>query len=146
VVEAASGREAAAFAGQTHPIDALAFSPDGRRLAASGGNLFEPGELKVWDVNRGQVVLDLRGHTVEVWSVAWSPDGSRLASCGGDGLNPEQPGEVKLWDAQTGEEVLALPGQEAMAASVAFSPDGHRLAAVEAYHRITVWDATPLQK
>jgi WD40 repeat protein/serine/threonine protein kinase len=104
-------------------INSVAFSPDGKHLAAACGNR----TVKVWDLQTSQVVI-LHGHTKEVWSVAFSPtDGRRLASAGADK-------KVPVWDLTTQREVFpALPGQEGRregtAYSVAFSPDGRQLAA-----------------
>ena len=48
---------------------------------ASGGGVYEkPGEVKVWDVSRGQESLNLWGHTDQVTNVSWSPDG-RASPC-----------------------------------------------------------------
>ena len=46
---------------------------------ATAGGFGGFGELKVWDVATGKVVLNLPGHTNSVSSVAFSPDGTRLA-------------------------------------------------------------------
>jgi WD40 repeat protein len=76
-------------------ILSLAFSPDGKRLAAAVGNRRgrdrEPGLIVLWDVATGQRLLTLTGHTNQVLSVAFSPDGTLLASGGADRT-------VRLWD------------------------------------------------
>jgi WD40 repeat protein len=110
-------------------VYALAFSPDGRRLAAGGGDVLataKPGTLAVWDVERGQKVLDCPGHSRFVFSVAFSPDGKRLASLSADPRGGER-GEVKVWDAATGQELASFRGPEDYLQTVAFSPDGRRL-------------------
>jgi WD40 repeat protein len=59
----------------------MAFSPDGRRLAAVSRV-----QILIWDVATGQTVLDLRGAPPRPSDnafnphVAWSPDGQRLAA------------------------------------------------------------------
>ncbi|HLJ95203.1 MAG TPA: protein kinase [Gemmataceae bacterium] len=110
----------------------VAFSPDGRRVAASGGEKGPgggpggPGEVKVWDAQTGQELLTVK-HTAYLARVAFSPDGKRLASAARDRT-------VRVWDAQTGQELLSFQGASGW--SVAFSPDGKRLACGS-----RVWDA-----
>jgi WD40 repeat protein len=41
--------------------------------------------VRIWDVEQGETLATLKGHTYDVTSVAWSPDGTRLASASGDG-------------------------------------------------------------
>jgi hypothetical protein len=83
----------------------VAFSPDGRRLAAVGGKIgvHRDGEVKVWETDSGEEIFSLRGHVGGLQSVAYSPDGRRLASAGLDQT-------IKLWDAATGQEVITLRG------------------------------------
>jgi WD40 repeat protein len=126
-------------------ITNIAFSPDGKRLASCGGTrdanrkASVAGSLKVWDVQTGQEIIALKGHTDRVISVAFSPDGKRLASASNDKT-------LKVWDAQTGKALLYLKahtGTQALGGGnyVAFSPDGKRLASASDEKTVTVWDA-----
>jgi WD40 repeat protein len=74
----------------------MAFSPDGRRLAAGSVNH----TVKVWNVMSGQEVCTLSGHAGPVFSVAFSPDGQRLLSVDWDEL-------VKVWDLPASAEPSA---------------------------------------
>src|SRR5581483_4630512 len=74
------------------PVMAVAYSPDGRRLATAARDA----TVKVWDLANGREVLCFRGHREEVKAVAFSPDGRRIASAGGNA--------VVLWDPDTGKE------------------------------------------
>ena len=76
-------------------MKSVAFSPDGKTLAAASYDL----TVKVWDVATRKELATLQG-TEAVWSVAFSPDGKTLASAGGSISNV--PGELKLWDVATG--------------------------------------------
>ena len=82
------------------PLNTVAWSPDGTRLAVGSDDncvyvLTAEGRL-LW---RGE------GHTGLVWSVAWSPDGRGLASGSWDGT-------VRLWDPASGAERRRCTGHE----------------------------------
>lgn len=83
--DAASGKELATLDQNNGLARRMAFSPDGRLLAATSGNTIE-----LWDVNRREIATILLGHTGSVDLVAFSPDGTALASASDDGT-------VRLW-------------------------------------------------
>ena len=110
--------------GENVSIEGLAWSPDGKRLAAS---CF--GETaKVLDVETGEALFTLTAVDDAPQSVAWSPDGKRLATA-------KSPWGVTVRAAETGKELLRLSEQEYVS-SVAWSPDGKRLAV-----GTSIWDA-----
>jgi WD40 repeat protein len=75
--------------GHTDDVYAVAFHPDGKRLATGGRDR----AVWLWDLERGELVARLPGHTSYIWSLAFSPDGKTLASGSGDFT-------VRLWDAE----------------------------------------------
>ncbi len=54
----------------------VAFSPDGRLLASG----VDDRKVKLWRVEDGKLLRELKGHTSGVNSVGFSPDGRLLAS------------------------------------------------------------------
>jgi eukaryotic-like serine/threonine-protein kinase len=133
VWDVATGRDVLPV--QDFPINVwgVAFSPDGRFLAAAMGDYQESagcfGIVRIWETTHWQVVHNLRGHQYCVWSVAFNANGTRLASASGKhGSSRERAGEVILWDVTIGQEVWRLRDDGGALFSVAFSPDGRRLA------------------
>jgi len=85
--ELASGKEVAALFGQTGVSSGLAFSPDGRTLAAVSGrrdNQGDPG-LRVWDVASGSPLRRFKNHPGGGYRIAYLPDGRSIVTASEDG-------------------------------------------------------------
>jgi WD40 repeat protein len=113
---------------------ALAFSPDGKRLATANNNLM------LWDVANGQPDGGpLGGEYVQV--VAFSPDGKVLAAAGGDH-------KVTFWDLASRRPLRAPPNCQEVplechtsnVTGLAFSPDGTRLVSSSWDGTVRIWD------
>ena len=94
--------------GPTGRAQAVAFSPDGRTVAAAGAGPKKEGrvitgsrgpkeasEVRLWDVATGTMIWTAEGETGAAFSLAFSPDGRSLAFCDQE--------YVYLIDAQTGK-------------------------------------------
>ncbi len=97
---------------------ALAFSPDGRALAAAGAEKV----VRLFDVDQGEGRgFPLRGHLGLVTGLAFSADGRRLASSSLDHT-------LRLWDlAARAAGGLRLRGHEGEVQAIAFAAGGRTL-------------------
>ncbi len=129
-----TGREAAWLRGHVTRVNAVAFSPDGQRLASAGGAVIanDEGVVKVWDVRGLPDGSALPRNIRFPGSGAISPDGTRFA-CSSDGSR-----FVTVRDVRTGQPAFTAKGARSNAV---FSPDGRRLAGATADATVTVWDA-----
>ena len=104
----------------------MAFSPDGKRLAAgelSSGAIRQPpvSSLKLYDLESPNIPYTLLDHTGVITSLCFSPNGKQLVSAGLDRI-------VRIWDVEAKKETFVLH-EEAGVLAVAISPDGRRIAA-----------------
>jgi WD40 repeat protein len=117
-------------------VEALAFHPGGRLLAAGGIDWLatggSDGAICVWDLAERCEIATISGG---VTAVTWDPAGKRLASA-----SLEQ--SVCVWDASGGELLHELFGHDGTVSAVAFSPDGRWLASGGEDRTVRLWDAT----
>jgi RNA polymerase sigma factor (sigma-70 family) len=140
-----AGEELGTLPGLRYGLLSLAFSPDGKTLAAGS---YE-NAIYLWDVGGRKLLRRLEGDKKNAGlafghfsSVAFSPDGATLASGGHDGA-------VRLWAVATGRERRRLDLKDhenefCTVEAVAFSPDGKTLAAsgrTAEGSKVRLWDA-----
>ncbi|MBX9584191.1 MAG: hypothetical protein K2X87_28155 [Gemmataceae bacterium] len=109
--------------GLAERINAVAFSPDGRRLAAAGGSPGRFGEVQVWDPARGKLIVSAPFTFDTLYGVSWSPDGKVLAFGCADNT-------VRAIDPAGGKQVLFMGTHSDWVLGTAFSQDGKHLASV----------------
>ncbi len=100
------------------PVQALAFSPDGKWIAGALDN-----RIRLWD-SAGKTVADWDGPEEPITALAFSPDSQALASGSDKGTT------VWIWRVADGEPTLLIPDalDGCTIEALAFHPDGVYLA------------------
>ena len=111
-------------------IYALAWSPDGARLACGGGEY----RVDIWDAHSWKQQVTYKGHNSTVYALAWSPDGRQVASTGSDDA-------VHIWDALTGRNAATFFKHSSEVSSVVWSPNGQRIVSASHDKTAQVWNA-----
>jgi hypothetical protein len=116
--------------------ECVAFSPDGRYLAAAHGP-----DVRLLDLHASLKPRDLKGHAmpthpahVPVRSVAFNADGKRLVSTGHDGT-------VRVWNVEDGSELYRFKGHKTYLTRAVLSPDG-KIVASASVGEVLVWEVT----
>jgi WD40 repeat protein len=110
---------------------------------SSGGPVFlgDSFVVRSWDLDSGECVLVMNGHTDFVTSVCMNPDDRVVVSS-----SSRRDGTIRLWDAATGACLQVLNASPtprdrvAHAQCVRFSPDGRFVLAGHADATIRIWD------
>ena len=109
--------------GLSERIESIRFSPDGSKLAVTGGLPGRMGEVHVWDVATKKLALSAPVTFDTVYGASWSPDGTKIALGCADN-------SVRAIDAKTGAQVLFMGSHNDWVLDTAFSADGSHLISV----------------
>ena len=105
-------------------------------VSANSKTLFagdSAGTLRSFDLETGQLIGELKGHTGEIRNMAMQPRGGQLATAGSDYM-------IRLWDFDVVMQARDFVGHEGPVWSAAFSPDGRRVVSASADQTLRVWD------
>ena len=116
------------YRGHFGRVNALAWSPNGQRIASVGSDK----TLQVWDPVAGKKYFIHRNPTATLTCVAWSYDGRYLATGGNDKV-------VQVWDTVTRNSVATYAGHSGYITSVSWAPDGKQLVSASVDHTLHVW-------
>jgi WD40 repeat protein len=109
-------------------VGAVAFAPDGKRLASGGADRIG----RLWDVGTRRVVSTFKGHENAIAAVAFSAKGDLLATGSFDHT-------IKVWQPAGGSAVQTLRGHDGPVMTVAFTADG-RLLSGSIDGTVRLWD------
>jgi WD40 repeat protein len=126
--DVATRQQHARLEGPSNTITAVAFSPDGRYLAAASGVT-----LWVFDGPARTAAAQIRVDNLHFKSVAFSPDGRWLATARNDAT-------VRFYDTQTWSEGPSFDWKIGPVGVMVFARDGMRAACGSSKGKIVVWD------
>ena len=115
--------------GHMSQINAVAVTPDGRRVVSASDDLY----LGVWDIDTGDVQSIRTGHTGPVVAVAVTPDGERAVSGSNDHT-------LKVWDLESGECLFTMEGHLKGVRDVAVTPYSGKVVSASDDQTLKVWD------
>ena len=121
------------YQGNKVAVSALAFTRDGKRLAAAIGQYVVTYKLTGRKAGTGDI---LKGHGGPVLALAWSPDGKRLATGGESRVIL-----VWGWGWLGASRKARVRAHTDIVTALAVSPDGCRLAAGGLDKAVVLWDA-----
>jgi WD40 repeat protein len=143
VIDPETGKERFRLEADPGGVQALALSPDGKRLVTAGPGVApappkvgqppvrpKDFQVTVWDTTEAKPIVKFRVPGSYVGVLAFTPDGKRVVAAASD------QNALTLWDATTGQAAgtIVLPGRPA---HVAFDGPGKRMA-------VAFWDTTAL--
>ncbi len=112
----------------------LAYSPDGKTLAAASGVPGVSGEVKLFNPANGDAIKLLGTMSDVAFCVAFSPKGDKLAAASADR-------SIRIYDLASGKEESLIEDHADWVMSVAWNHDGTKLASASRDKTSKVFDA-----
>ena len=111
-----------------HKVTAVAWSPDGRRIASTSADR----TMQVWDVDTGKLGFIYQNSSASMNAVSWSSDSRYLAAASNDKT-------VHVWDSITRNSITTYLGHTGYVTAVAWSPDRTAIASASVDRTVQVW-------
>ena len=128
-------------------VRSVSITPDGKKAVSGSGGITYPkgididipfsgsadNTLRVWDIESGQCLKRLEGHTYPVESVSITSNGEKAVSGSGDET-------LRVWDIKSGQCLKELEGHTGAVICVSITPDGKTAVSGSVDMTVRVWD------
>jgi len=113
----------------------IAYSPKGDQIVSGERSAYtQTCAVQLWDVETGNCLHSLSGHSNTISEVVYTPRGDRIASGSEDAT-------VRIWDVKTKTCCRVLTDHAGPVLSVAFSPQGDMIASAGQDKTVRIWNA-----
>lgn len=110
-------------------VDLITFCPKGKYVAFQSNNT-----IKIWDIDKSQIIKTLEGHTDYIKSISFNPDGNKLISASRDHT-------IRVWDIESGRCIKTIKSHLDSVNSASYSPNGRQIVSASDDKTIRIWDA-----
>lgn len=107
----------------------VAFSPDSKKILSVDVS----SAVKVFDVESGNLLVEMEGHSDVVNCAVFSPDGRNIVSGSGDH-------SIRMWNATTGNLLRKMEGHSGAVMWLAMHPDGRKVVSASDDSTIRTWN------
>lgn len=116
------------FGGANGNIYDLSLSSNQERVVTGGAD----GVVRIWNLARGSLLAELRGHGDDINAVDFSNDGTKIVSGSSDGT-------AKVWDLESEQVITDFAGHSDNVNSVMFAPTGDRIVSASSDNDVHIW-------
>ena len=113
-----------------HPDEVMCVAFSTNNLIVTG---CADGKARLWDVDNGQLLATLGGHTDAIMGIAFSPDGNKI-------LTGSLDKTACIWETNTNKVMHVLRGHSEGIYAVAFHPDGERVVTASKDTTARIWN------
>lgn len=124
--------------GHTGVVASAHFSPDCKTVVTNGTD----NTAKIWDVNSGNLLANLKAHSQTVNDAQFSPVTKEDLDGGNNIVTASLDSTAKVWNAKTGAVIATLKGHKNEVTKASFSPDGKQILTCSVDKTAIIWDAS----